>query len=98
MSEVGGRRRGEILWVRSSRLSEGGGLLKGRRIRMGMSLMTECLSCEAKSGCSPNFKWRCRFDGPRFGVLFPDKKYGTNIHVSVATGAYRVSGSDYRQF
>ena len=39
-----------------------------------------------------------RFDGPRFGVLFPDKKYGTNIHVSVATGAYRVSGSDYRQF
>ena len=63
--------------------------------------MTECLSYEAKSGCSPNFKWRCmslRFDGPRFGVLFPDKKYGTNIHVSVATGAYRVSGSDYRQY
>jgi hypothetical protein len=31
-----------------------------------------------------------RFDGPMFGVLFPDKKYGTKIHVSVATGALQV--------
>ena len=29
-----------------------------------------------------------RFDGPRFGLFFPDKKYGTTIQVSYNTRAY----------
>ena len=26
-----------------------------------------------------------RFDGPRFGLSFPDKKYGTKLHVSASS-------------